>query len=71
MKKFKRILAWAGIVLLVGMYLATFLLAIFDHSASMSMFRASVGCTILVPVMLYAYTLVYKWTKDRDKEDKQ
>lgn len=71
MKKLKRILAWVGIVLLVGMYLATFLLAIFDRSASMSMFRASVGCTILVPVMLYAYTLVYKWTKDRDKKNEQ
>ena len=70
MKKAKRILAWIGILLLVGMYLSTFLLTIFDKSASMGMFKASVACTILVPVMLYAYTLVYKWTKGKDEDRK-
>lgn len=71
MKKGKRILAWIGIALLLSMYLITFLLAIFDKSASMTMFRASFGCTILVPIMLYAYALVYKWSKDKHKEDEQ
>lgn len=69
MKKGKRILAIIGVVLLVGMYLATLILAIFDRSASMSMFKAAAACTILIPIMLYAYTLVYKWTKDKNDKD--
>lgn len=68
MKKIKQILAWTGIVVLVGMYLVTLLLAIFDHTASMTMFRVAAGCTILIPIMLYAYMLVYKWTKNRDDD---
>ena len=70
MKKTKRILAWIGVILLAGMYIATFFLAIFDNPATMTMFRAAFGCTILVPILLYAYTLVYKWQKNNRKEDK-
>ena len=69
--KLKRTLALIGAVLLLGLYLATFVLAILDKSATMGMFKASVACTILIPVMLYAYTLVYKWTKNRNKENDQ
>lgn len=69
MKKTKRILAWIGIILLVGMYIATLILAILDNSATMSMFKAATGCTILVPVLIYAYTLVYRILKPDNKEE--
>ncbi len=68
-QKVKRILAWIGVIILAGMYLLTFLLAIFDMSASATMFRVAFGCTFAVPIMLYAYMLVYKWThKKNDPE---
>lgn len=58
--KVKRILALAGVVLLVGLYLSTLVFALTDHSATRDLLRASVAATILVPVMLYAYMLVYR-----------
>ncbi|MCQ2507760.1 MAG: hypothetical protein MJ097_03100 [Dorea sp.] len=72
MKKTKRILAIIAIIILVGMYLATLVFAILDPSEGMWMFKASIGCTIILPVLIYAYTLVYKVTrpdpKDEDEE---
>lgn len=70
MKKTKRILAIAGVVLLVGMYIATLILALLDSTETMMFFRASVGCTILIPILLFAYTMAYKWFNPKDKEDK-
>ena len=71
MKKLKRILAWTAIILLVGMYVITLILAIVDSSAAGVMFKASFACSFLIPIMLYAYMLVYKWTKDQNDSDKQ
>ncbi|MDO5344272.1 MAG: hypothetical protein Q4E91_00800 [Lachnospiraceae bacterium] len=58
MKKIKRILAWAGIVLLLGMYLITFLLGILGNEATKDMLLASIACTIVLPVLLYAMLLL-------------
>ena len=69
MKKGKRILAIIGVILLVGMYASTLLFAFIDTSQSKGLLKASIGCTILVPVMIYAYTLVYKLVKDKSKDN--
>lgn len=69
MKKTRRILAIIAIVVLLGMYLATFLFAFLDNSADMWMFKASIACTIIFPVLLYAYTLVYKVTRPDEMDD--
>lgn len=69
MKKIKRILALAGAILLVLMYGSTLLFAFIDRSKSLGLLKASIACTILVPVLLYAYTLVYKLLKDRNHKD--
>jgi hypothetical protein len=66
MKHMKRILAIIGIVILVGLYIATLISAIFTSPASTGLFRASVFCTVAVPVMLYAYMLVYKLLKNKN-----
>ncbi len=63
MKKIKRALALAGAVLLILLYVSTFVFALIDHSASKGLLKASIACTILLPVLLYAYTLVYKITR--------
>ncbi len=62
----KRILAIIGIVLLVGLYLSTLLFAIFENPNTYLWFRASVIATIAVPVLIYAYTLIFKYLKRRD-----
>ena len=68
MKKVKRILAAIGAILLFGMYASTLLFALIDHSASKGMLKASIACTIIFPVLLYACTLVYKLTKDNSAD---
>lgn len=62
--KFKRIMALIGALLLFAMYISTFIFAFSDHSASKGLLKASIACTIILPVLLYAYTLVYNITKN-------
>lgn len=77
MRKLQRILAIAGVVLLVGMYAATLIFALSGSPESDGWFKASIVCTIIVPVFLYANMLVYKVLKNRGdtkqmpKEDKK
>lgn len=64
MKKVKRILAIIGIVLLVSLYVITIILALTDDPSTMNAFRASVYCTFLIPVLIWAYTFIYKLLKN-------
>lgn len=65
MKKVQRILALAGVVLIVLMYAATLFFALSDSPNATEWLMASVFCTIAVPVVIYAYMLVYKYLKGR------
>lgn len=78
MKKVQRILALLGVVLLLAMYGSTMFFAISGSPNSEGWFKASIACTIIVPVFLYANILVYRYLKNRDerieagkKEEKQ
>ena len=61
--KMKRILALAGAVLLAGLYLITLILAFADPTASKDWLKASVVCTVVIPIFLYAYLLIYRYLK--------
>lgn len=63
MKKTKQILALSGAVLLLGMYAATLVFALIGSDNALKLLKASIACTILVPVLLYAYILVYRILK--------
>lgn len=70
MKTLQRIFALAGAVLLAGLYIVTLVLALMHSELAGALFRASFAFTILLPVLLYAMTLVYRLLKDRyEKED--
>ncbi|MGN0404928.1 MAG: hypothetical protein ACI4F1_06885 [Bariatricus sp.] len=69
MKKTKRILALIGAVLLILLYASTLIFALTDHSQTQGLFKASIACTILVPVLLYAYTLFYRLLHKNDPDD--
>lgn len=68
MKNLKRAFALIGAVLLILLYVSTFVFALFDHSASKGLLKASIACTILLPVLLYAYVLVYKASRKDDDD---
>ena len=71
MKKVKQILALIGVILLVALYITTLILAITDNSGTMNMFFASVVATIIIPVLIWAYTLIYRLTRgNKDSDEK-
>ena len=71
MKKVKQILALIGVILLAALYITTLILAITDNSGTMNMFFASVVATIIIPVLIWAYTLIYRLTRgNKDSDEK-
>jgi cell shape-determining protein MreD len=69
MKKIKQILALIGAILLACLYLATLVFAITDNSKTMNVFFASVVATVLIPVLIWAYTLIYRLVKKSDEQE--
>ena len=63
--KLKRFFAIAGIVLLAGMYVATLIFSIIQGEMAAGLFRASLICTIVVPVFIYIYTMLFKNMKNK------
>ena len=69
MKKVKRILALAGAMLLFALYASTLIFAFIDSDVSLTFL---IACTIILPVLIYAYILVYRVTRrdtDINSED--
>ncbi|MEG0805096.1 MAG: hypothetical protein RR364_00785 [Lachnospiraceae bacterium] len=66
MKKTKQVMAIIGIILLVSLYVATLVLAITSNPNSMNLFKASIFSTIVIPVLIWIYTFIYKLIK-KDK----
>lgn len=69
MKKTKRILALTGVILLVLLYTSTLIFALIDSPWAMTCLKASVGATILLPVLLYGYQLIYRVLKNRKNQN--
>lgn len=63
MKKAKRILPLLGALLLLGLYVLTFVTALLDSPQAGDWFKASIACTFFIPVFIYACILVYRWLK--------
>ena len=65
----KRVLAISGIVLLVALYVITFILALFSkNKAYGGFFNASVYMTFVIPALLYVYTMIYKLNHKNDSK---
>ena len=60
MKKTKRIIALSGVILLIGLYLGAFILALINTEKALQLFRAAVALTIIVPILAYAFILIYR-----------
>lgn len=69
MKKSKRILALLIAVLLLCLYGSTLLLALANNPVSNSLLKASIAATILLPVLMYGYTLVYRLSHKENPDD--
>lgn len=60
--KFRRIGAWAGIILLFGIYVVTLISAIFQKESTGGLFLASLFCTFVVPVWVFVLQAIYNRT---------
>ncbi len=70
--RIRRILAALGAFLLFAMYALTLVFALTDHSATRGLLKASIACTVILPVLLYAFTLVYRiTTQDQDESERE
>lgn len=50
----RRIIALLGIILLLGLYVAAFIFALMDSPLAKGLLMASIYCTIVVPILLFA-----------------
>lgn len=71
MKKIKQILAILGCILLVGLYVSTLIFALIGSEDTMNLFRASVYATVVVPVLIWAYSLIYRLLKNHSDGSKK
>lgn len=71
MKKIKQILAILGCILLVGLYVSTLVFALIGSEDTMNLFRASVYATVVVPVLIWAYSFIYRLLKNHFGDSKK
>ena len=64
MKKVKQIFAIFAIVLLVGLYLSTLIFALIGSSDAMVLFKASIFSTVVIPVLIWAYSMIFRLLKN-------
>ena len=69
MKKMKRILAWIGIIVLLGLYLVTFILGVTGNESTKDLLLASIACTVIIPCLMFGMLLVAKALEDKRKKD--
>ena len=72
MKRIKQTAAIFGVILLVGLYLATLVFALIDHMAyhpkTLELLKISIGFTILIPVLLWICLAMYRYLKERNNQ---
>ena len=68
-KKVIRIFALIGAVLLAGMYLLVLYLGLTASPDTQNVLMAALGCTIVIPVLLYAMTLMARVLDNRTKPE--
>ncbi|MDD6442220.1 MAG: hypothetical protein PUG71_08995 [bacterium] len=71
MKKFKRLFALLGAILLVLLYLSTLIFALMDSELATGMFKVSVAGTIIIPILLYGILLFYRLSGKDDSGESE
>ena len=60
MPKIKRIMALAGVILIIALYVITLILAVCGNENTLNLLTASLFATVLVPVLIWVYTFIYR-----------
>lgn len=67
----RRKLALSGAIILLALYVVSIILAFIKHPLAESLLLASMFCTMVVPAILYGYSIVLKALKSKDRENKK
>lgn len=67
-RRVKQILAIIGLVIIVGLYIVTLVLALSGSENTKHLFTASIVCTVMVPVILYIINWLYKMFKGKTED---
>ena len=70
-KKIVRVFALIGAILLAGMYLVVLYLGLTANPNPQNVLMAAIGCTIVLPVLLYAMMLIARVLDNRQNPDEQ
>ena len=65
--KVRRVVAWVGIIIVLAMYVLTFISALLSSPAANGMFLASLTLTIIIPAAIF----VFLWLRDLGKRGKE
>lgn len=68
MEKGKRILALVGAILLVGLYIFALIAGLTSSPDTVNILMAALFCTIVLPVLIWAYTFIYKLVHKKEEE---
>ena len=68
MDRMRKIAAWAGLILLAVLILATFILGVFGGPETHNLFMACAVCTVVVPVLMYAMMLIARMLRQGSEE---
>lgn len=69
MKRMKQILAWAALIIIAGLIIATLLLGVQGSPAAISMLGVTMGVSIVIWVLFWITGLI-KNERTEDKQDK-
>lgn len=61
--RLKRLLALAAVILILLLYASTIIFALMDSPLAQSLLMASLFCTIVVPAVLYGYSVILKYMR--------
>ncbi len=68
MKKLKQITALIGVIALAGLYVSTLVLALIGSTEAINLLKAAVYATIVLPVLLWAYSFIYRMMKGKQND---
>ena len=69
MKKLKQITALIGVIALAGLYVSTLVLALIGSAEAINLLKVAVYATIVLPVLLWAYSFIYRMMKGKQNDD--
>ena len=68
-KKSKRIIALIGALILIGLYLLVLVLGITASPAKKDLLMAAIGCTVVIPCLIYGMMLIARVLGERSESE--